>query len=55
VVSILIVVLLPAPLGPKNAKISPRLTSKLMSLTAVISPKVFTTFRASIIDFDLDT
>ena len=39
VVSILMVVVLPAPLGPRKAKISPCATSKEMSLTAVKSPK----------------
>ena len=35
VVSILMVVVLPAPLGPRKAKISPSATSKETSLTAV--------------------
>src|SRR5438045_7464371 len=37
--SILMVVLLPAPLGPRNPKVSPRPTSKLIPFTAAISPK----------------
>ena len=41
VVSILMVVVLPAPLGPRKAKISPMPTSKVTSRTAWISPKVF--------------
>ena len=40
-VSILIVVDLPAPLGPRNAKMPPASTSKLTSFTAVNVPKVF--------------
>ena len=47
VVSILIVVDLPAPFGPKNAKISPFLTSKEMSFTAVKSPNRLTKFLTS--------
>ena len=42
VVSMLIVVLFPAPLGPRNPKISPSLTSKLTLSTAFTCPKVFT-------------
>src|SRR5271166_2159047 len=38
-VRILIVVVLPAPLGPKNPKISPGATAKEMPSTAVASPK----------------
>src|ERR1039457_6298515 len=38
VVSILIVVLLPAPLGPSRPKISPEGTSKLIASTATKSP-----------------
>ena len=39
VVSILIVVLLPAPFGPKSPKISPPPTLSVIALTAVRSPK----------------
>ena len=42
VVSILIVVVFPAPLGPRNAKISPAFTSSEMSSTADTSPYFFT-------------
>src|SRR3954464_12968788 len=42
VVSILIVVVFPAPFGPRKAKISPLLTSSEMSLTAATSPYFFT-------------
>src|SRR5437879_1939266 len=38
VVSILMVVVFPAPFGPRNAKISPAQTSKETSLTAVTFP-----------------
>jgi hypothetical protein len=48
VVSILMVVVLPAPLGPRKANISPWATSKLMSLTAVKSPKVLTRWLTEI-------
>jgi hypothetical protein len=41
VVSIIMVVLLPAPFGPKNPKISPSFTLKEMSSTAFRSPKDF--------------
>src|SRR6185436_9947462 len=44
VVSIWMVVVLPAPLGPRNAKISPAWTSKDTPLTALTSPNVFTRF-----------
>ena len=44
VVSIWIVVVLPAPLGPRNAKISPACTSNEMPSTAATSPKVLTRF-----------
>ena len=40
--SILIVVVLPAPFGPRNAKISPWPTSNEIWSTAVNSPKRFT-------------
>jgi hypothetical protein len=39
VVKIIIVVLFPAPLGPKNPKISPFCTEKETSFTATRSPK----------------
>src|SRR6476620_809469 len=42
VVNILIVVVFPAPFGPRNANISPASTANETSRTAVISPKVFT-------------
>src|SRR5512143_4057607 len=42
--SIRIVVDFPAPLGPRKPKISPRATSRLMSLTATKSPKRFVRF-----------
>ena len=42
VVSIWIVVVLPAPFGPRNAKISPAGTSNEMPSTALTSPKVLT-------------
>jgi hypothetical protein len=41
VVRIIIVVLLPAPFGPRNPNISPDLTAKEISLTAFTVPKVF--------------
>ena len=37
-VSIFIVVDFPAPLGPKNPRISPSSTVKLISFTAILSP-----------------
>src|SRR5947209_16792590 len=37
--SILIVVLFPAPLGPRKPKVSPRSTSRSIPFTACISPK----------------
>src|SRR5580698_2334413 len=40
VVSMRMVVVLPAPFGPRKAKISPDATSKEMSSTALKSPKV---------------
>jgi len=42
VVSILMVVVLPAPFGPRNAKISPARTSNETSLTAMTLPNDFT-------------
>jgi hypothetical protein len=44
VVSILIVVVFPAPFGPRKANISPACTSSEMSLTADTSPYFFTRF-----------
>ena len=41
VVSILMVVVLPAPLGPKKPKIAPAGTEKEMPSTARKSPKLF--------------
>src|SRR6266566_5240103 len=49
VVSILMVVVLPAPLGPRNAKTSPGRTSKETSLTATTSPNDFTTIFTRVI------
>src|SRR5215475_7853838 len=49
VVSILIVVVLPAPFGPRKAKISPASTSREMSFTADTSPYFFTRFAMRII------
>src|ERR1700726_3498654 len=48
VVSILIVVVLPAPFGPRKAKISPLSTSKEMPSTAVSRPNVLVRSRARI-------
>src|SRR5580698_5300609 len=48
VVSILMVVVLPAPLGPRNAKISPASTRNVMSLTAVNWSKVLVRFSTRI-------
>jgi hypothetical protein len=42
VVSILMVVVFPAPFGPRNANTSPRFTSNEMPLTASVSPKRLT-------------
>src|SRR5436190_15434271 len=52
VVRILMIVLLPAPLGPSNPKTSPRLTEKLTRSTAIFSPKRFTRSTTSIIAGD---
>src|SRR5262249_27694910 len=52
VVSILISVDLPAPLGPSSPKISPRSTVKLTPFTAVMSPNRLTMFRTSIAAMD---
>src|SRR5262249_28124266 len=49
VVSILIVVVFPAPFGPRNAKISPAFTSNEILSTAVKSPNFFARFRTRII------
>src|SRR5450759_927572 len=45
--SILIDVLLPAPLGPRKPKISPRLTVKDRPLTATRDPNTLRRFRVS--------
>src|SRR5215471_8136278 len=45
-VSILMTVVFPLPLGPRNPKISPLATSKLTPFTAVSFPKVRTRLRA---------
>ena len=37
-VSILMVVVLPAPFGPRNPNVSPIFTAKLMPFTATLSP-----------------
>src|SRR5579859_1418139 len=49
VVSILIVVLFPAPFGPSKPKTSPFSTLKLISLTARCSPNCLTRWLTSII------
>src|SRR5881394_642748 len=49
VVSILIVVVLPAPFGPRNANVSPWRTSNVTSLTAVTVPNVRTRWCTRII------
>src|SRR5579859_5431221 len=49
VVSILMVVLLPAPLGPSRPNTSPCSTLKLISFTAGWSPKCLPKLRTSII------
>src|SRR5580698_11010746 len=49
VVSILMVVVFPAPLGPRKAKISPLATSKETLSTAVKSPNFFTSCCTRII------
>ena len=51
--SMLIVVVLPAPLGPRKPKTSPRATSKLTPRTASISPKDFCRPETSIARFIL--
>src|SRR5258708_17223761 len=50
-VSILMTVVFPLPLGPRNPKISPFSTRKLTSLTAVKVPKRRTRFCAEIAAF----
>src|SRR5437764_8660178 len=52
VVRILMIVLLPAPLGPSNPKTSPLLTEKLTRSTAIFSPKRFTRSTTSIMGDD---
>src|ERR1700761_3765359 len=55
--SMLIVVVLPAPLGPRNPNTSPVATSKSTPRTASTSPKVLTSFCTVIADagdFPLD-
>src|SRR5580704_19774811 len=49
VVSILMVVVFPAPFGPRKAKISPSATSNETSFTAVNVPKVLTKWLTRII------
>src|SRR3989344_959403 len=50
VVSIRIVVVFPAPFGPKNANISPLLTSKEILFTAIKSLNFFTKSFTAIIE-----
>jgi hypothetical protein len=45
----LITVLFPAPFGPRNEKISPLLTAKLILSTAFISPKKYSRLFTSMI------
>src|SRR5438874_10741787 len=52
VVKILMIVLLPAPLGPSKPKTSPWFTEKLTMSTAVWSPKLLTRSATSIIGED---
>src|ERR1700760_379105 len=47
--SILIDVLLPAPLGPRNPKASPRATWRVRSRTAARAPKAFLSWEASMV------
>ena len=49
-VNILIVVVFPAPFGPRNPYISPFFISRLIELTATILPKTFFKFLALIIN-----
>ena len=52
VVSIFIVVVFPAPFGPRNAKIEPASTSKEISFTAVNEwPNFFVKFLTDMLDF----
>src|SRR5260221_149124 len=53
VVSILMVVVFPAPFGPRNAKISPGCTSKETSSTAVTFPNDLTTCWTRMIGWSL--
>ena len=46
---IFIVVLFPAPFGPRNPKTCPSLTAKFMLLTAVFCPNFFSRFFISTI------
>ena len=52
VVSILMVVVLPAPFGPRKAKISPFCTSNETSFTALNSPNFLTRFSTWIMVSD---
>ncbi len=54
VVSTLMVVVLPAPFGPRNAKISPFFTSNDTSFTAAKSPNFFTRFSTRIMLLSMD-
>ena len=47
------VVVLPAPLGPRNPVTTPGLTEKLRSSTATIAPNRFVRWSASIIVYAL--
>jgi hypothetical protein len=47
---IFIVVVLPAPLGPRNPNISPSSTVKLTLSTAINSPNRFSRFEAAIME-----
>ena len=47
------VLVLPAPLGPRKPKLSPRSIVKLTPLTASKSPKRFTSSRASRMGLDV--
>ena len=48
VVSIRMVVVLPAPFGPRSPKTSPLFTEKLTDFTAARAPKYFVRLRVSI-------
>jgi hypothetical protein len=54
VVNILMVVVFPAPFGPRNAKISPLGTSNEMSLTACVRPNDRCRCRISIVRLQFD-